>query len=315
MTTQSSSLSLSLFFLLLVTLVNSSLAGKIAIYWGQAGRDTEGTLIQTCQTNKYGHVNIAFLSSFGSGRTPVLNLADHCDPSSNGCTRISNGIRECQSRGIKVMLSIGGSAGSCTLTSADDARQFADYLWNNFLGGTSPSRPLGDAVLDGIDFDIESGGKQFYATVARSLSSHSKPEREVILTAAPQCPFPDAYLGAAIDTGLFHRVWVQFYNNPMAKCQYSSGNTGDVKRSWDQWQQIKARRIYMGLPASPSSDAASNGYIPPDVLISQVLPAIKASPMYGGVMLWNKQFDDQNGYSSQLCYNRQCLSSLWLKLK
>ncbi|KAI5657771.1 hypothetical protein M9H77_26564 [Catharanthus roseus] len=28
------------------------------------------------------------------------------------------------------------------LTAADDARQVANYLWNNFLGGQSDSRPL-----------------------------------------------------------------------------------------------------------------------------------------------------------------------------
>ncbi|KAK6777338.1 hypothetical protein RDI58_024055 [Solanum bulbocastanum] len=37
------------------------------------------------------------------------------------------------------------------------AREVATYLWNNFLGGKSSSRPLGDAVLDGTDLDIEGG--------------------------------------------------------------------------------------------------------------------------------------------------------------
>ncbi|PIA64152.1 hypothetical protein AQUCO_00201441v1 [Aquilegia coerulea] len=294
MTTQSSSLSLSLFFLLLFTLVNSSLAGRIAIYWGQDG--TEGSLAQACETGRFGTVNIAFLSSFGNFRTPVLNLAGHCEPSSNGCKWISNDIRACQSRGVNVMLSIGGSAGSYTLTSAYDGRQFADYLWNHFLGGTSSSRPLGDAVLNGIDFDIESGGTQFYDTLARSLSSYSKPGRQVILTAAPQCPFPDAHLGAAINTGLFTRVWVQFYNNP--ECQYNPGSTANLKGSWNQWQQIPARWIYMGLPAAHG--AAGSGYVPPKVLLTYVLPAIKTAPKYGGVMLWNKKFDDETGYSSAI---------------
>jgi len=43
----------------------------------------------------------------------------------------------------------------------------AAYLWNNYLGGTSPSRPLGDAVLDGVDFDIEQGGAKFWDSLAR----------------------------------------------------------------------------------------------------------------------------------------------------
>ncbi|KAJ6941752.1 hypothetical protein NC651_007498 [Populus alba x Populus x berolinensis] len=108
------------------------------------------------------------------------------------------------------MLSIGGGAGSFYLTLKEDAKQAATYLWNNFLGGHSSSRPLGPAVLDGIDFDIEGGTNQ-------------------------HCD------------DLFDYVWVQFYNNP--PCQLS------------------------------------------------VLPAIKGSAKYGGVLLWSKHYDDQTGYS------------------
>ena len=54
-----------------------------------------------------------------------------------------------------------------------------------------------------------------------------------------------------------------------------------------QWQQ----------PNTPEA-APSGGFIPADVLISQVLPSIKGSPKYGGVMLWSKQYD--NGYSAAI---------------
>nr|GEY68069.1 ARID DNA-binding domain-containing protein [Tanacetum cinerariifolium] len=37
-----------------------------------------------------------------------------------------------------------------------------------------------------------------------------------------------------------------------------------------------------------SSEAAGRGYIPPDVVTSQVLPLIKSSSKYGGVMLWDR---------------------------
>ncbi|KAK9202267.1 hypothetical protein WN944_017477 [Citrus x changshan-huyou] len=50
-----------------------------------------------------------------------------------------------------------GGAGNYYLSFSEDARQVADYLWNNFLGGQSSARPLGNAVLDGIDFGIERG--------------------------------------------------------------------------------------------------------------------------------------------------------------
>ncbi|KAG5607026.1 hypothetical protein AABB24_009727 [Solanum stoloniferum] len=266
-------------------------AGGIVIYWGQNGN--EGSLASTCASNNYAIVNIAFLVVFGNGQTPVLNLAGHCNPSVGGCTRLSNDIRACQSRGIKVMLSLGGGVGSYSLSSANDARNVANYLWNNYLGGQSTSRPLGDAILDGIDFDIERGTTQHWDELARALSGFSQ-QRKVYLTAAPQCPFPDSWLNGALSTGLFDYVWVQFYNNP--PCQYSGGSAENLKSYWNKWTAIQAGKIFLGLPAAPG--AAGSGFIPSDVLVSQVLPAISGSPKYGGVMLWSKFYD--NGYSSAI---------------
>ncbi|KAE7999419.1 hypothetical protein FH972_003852 [Carpinus fangiana] len=258
---------LALFYLLLVVLINGSQAGVITVYWGQNGN--EGTLADACATGNYGIVNIAFLSTFGNGQTPLINLAGHCDPASNGCTGLSSDIKACQNQGIKVMLSIGGGA---------------------------DSRPLGDAVLDGIDFDIEGGTSQHWDELAKALSEFSQ-QKKVYLTAAPQCPFPDAWLGTALDTGLFDYVWIQFYNN--APCEYS-GNADNLKSYWNnQWTTIQAGQIFLGLPAAP--EAAGSGYIPSDVLNNDVLPSIKGSSKYGGVMLWSRSFD--NGYSSAIKSN------------
>ncbi|XXG44136.1 hypothetical protein AAC387_Pa01g4012 [Persea americana] len=284
---------LSLLMMLAVAL--RAHAGGIAIYWGQNGN--EGTLAETCSSGNYAFVNLAFLATFGNGQTPMINLAGHCDPSSNGCTSLSDDIKSCQSQGIKVILSIGGGAGSYYLASDDDARQVATYLWNNFLGGQSSSRPLGDAILDGIDFDIEGGTNQHWDDLARSLSGYSNQGKKVYLTAAPQCPFPDAWVGGALKTGLFDYVWVQFYNNP--PCQYTSGDVGNLVDAWNQWtSSIPATQIFLGLPAAPQ--AAGSGFIPASDLTSQVLPTIKGSNKYGGVMLWSKYYDDLTGYSSSI---------------
>ncbi|KAI7747578.1 hypothetical protein M8C21_004148, partial [Ambrosia artemisiifolia] len=161
-------------------------AGGIAIYWGQNGG--EGTLAETCSTGNYKFVNLAFLATFGNGQTPMINLAGHCDPYSNGCTSLSTDIKSCQAKGIK------------------------------------------------------------------------------------------------------------FYNNP--PCQYSGGIT-NLEDAWKQWtSEIPATKIFLGLPASPA--AAGSGYIPVGDLTSKVLPAIKGSAKYGGVMLWDKYYDDQSGYSSSI---------------
>ncbi|KAF9615199.1 hypothetical protein IFM89_022461 [Coptis chinensis] len=282
-----------LLFSLMFASIITSHGGGIAIYWGQNGN--EGTLAETCGTGNYDFVILAFLATFGNGQTPMINLAGHCDPYSNGCTGLSDDIHTCQSKGIKVILSIGGGAGSYYLASAEDARQVATYLWNNYLGGHSSSRPLGDAVLDGVDFDIEGGTPLHWDDLARYLSGYSKKGKKVYLTAAPQCPFPDAWVGGALNTGLFDYVWVQFYNNP--PCQYASGSISDLEAAWKQWtSSIPATQIFLGLPAAP--DAAGSGFIPTTDLTSDVLPAIKGSDKYGGIMLWSKYYDDQTGYSA-----------------
>ncbi|KAJ0110736.1 hypothetical protein Patl1_00535 [Pistacia atlantica] len=283
--------------LTLLALVSKSNAGVIVVYWGQNGN--EGTLTSTCATGNYEIVNIAFLSQFGNGQKPQINLAGHCNPASNGCQSVSTDIRYCQSRGIKVLLSIGGGAGSYSLSSDDDARSVAAYLWNNFLGGKSNSRPLGDAVLDGIDFDIEMGNGAHYPALAMALSQYGQGGKKIYLGAAPQCPFPDQYLNAALTTGLFDYVWVQFYNNP--PCEFSSSSPNNFQNSWNKWtSSIKAGKFFVGLPASPSSGDASNGYVSPNDLISHVLPFVKKSSKYGGIMLWNRYYDKLTGYGSKV---------------
>lgn len=292
-----STISVTFFSIVLLTLAIGSNAGKIAIYWGQNGN--EGTLAEACSTGNYDYVIIAFLPTFGNGQTPMINLAGHCDPYSDGCTGLSSDIESCQAKGIKVLLSLGGGAGSYSIASTQDASNVATYLWNNFLGGHSSSRPLGPAILDGIDFDIEGGSNQHWGDLARYLKGYGSvmQSKRVYITAAPQCPFPDAWIGNALTTGLFDYVWIQFYNNP--PCQYTPGEITNLEDSWKQWtSSIPANKIFLGLPASP--EAAGSGFIPAADLTSNVLPAIKNSAKYGGVMLWSRYYDAQSGYSSSI---------------
>ncbi|KAI7735324.1 hypothetical protein M8C21_029741 [Ambrosia artemisiifolia] len=99
-----------------------------------------------------------------------MKLAGHCNPGEpNGCHKISTGIHHCRSLGVKVLLSIGGATDTYSLSSADEAR--------------SNSRPLGDAVLDGVDFDIEQG-EPHYVALARRL--RELVGNKIILSATPQ---------------------------------------------------------------------------------------------------------------------------------
>lgn len=58
-------------------------------------------------------------------------------------------IKACQARGKAIILSMGGATGAATFSSDSQASAFADTVWNLFLGGSSSTRPFGDAVLDG----------------------------------------------------------------------------------------------------------------------------------------------------------------------
>jgi chitinase len=277
--------------LLVAGMVGNTRAGNIAVYWGQNGN--EGSLADACNSGNYAYVMIAFLSTFGNGQQPQLNLAGHCNP--GDCAKFSPQVKSCQSQGIKVLLSLGGHGGSYGLSSTDEADSVANYLWDNFLGGSSSSRPLGDAVLDGIDFDIENKKPAHYGDLANALRGKG----QVMLTAAPQCPYPDKSLGEALQAVRFDAVWVQFYNNP--QCQYANGDDSSLVSAWKTWtSSVNAGKFYLGLPASKAA-APSGGYIPPGDLTGKVLPDIKGIGNYGGIMLWNRYYDVQNSdYSGKV---------------
>ncbi|KAK4403641.1 Hevamine-A [Sesamum angolense] len=51
----------------------------MSTYWGH--KTSEGSLQELCETGAVKYVNLAFLTQFGCGQTPVLNFTGHCDPS------------------------------------------------------------------------------------------------------------------------------------------------------------------------------------------------------------------------------------------
>ncbi|KAL6311545.1 hypothetical protein AAG906_005101 [Vitis piasezkii] len=225
----------------------------LILVWGQNGN--EGTLAEACASGNYDFVNMAFLPTFGNGQTPMINLAGHCDPYSNDCTGLSLDVKSCQARHQGDALYWGRS-------------------WE--LLPLPPRKMLGNCF--GWNYlDIKGGTSQHWDDLAKYLSGYSKRGNKVYLTAAPQCLFPDAWVGGSLKTGLFDYVWVQFYNNP--HCQYTPGNAGNLEDAW----------THQDFPWPALGD-----------LISTVLPAINDSAKYGGVILWSKYYDEQTGYSSAI---------------
>jgi chitinase len=140
---------------------------------------------------------VCFISSFFF---ISRNFSFHCDTVCKDrssvlcCPSIGSAIRQCQKNKKIVLLSLGGAAGTYFFTSEDAAKQFADGIWNMFLGGTSGDlRPFGPGViLNGVDLDIEGGISQGYGSFVDRLRARfgETPKRKFYITGAPQCPFP-----------------------------------------------------------------------------------------------------------------------------
>lgn len=80
---------------------------------------------------------------------PALNFAQHCtqgiserDPYLLLCPGIEKGIKECQRLGKKVLISIGGPGTDGTLPSLAKAREFAQTLYDLFLGGDRRTKEI-----------------------------------------------------------------------------------------------------------------------------------------------------------------------------
>ncbi|KAJ3837820.1 glycoside hydrolase [Lentinula raphanica] len=281
---------------------------NLVAYWGQNSYGATHTsdtanwqtnLAHYCQDDVVDVFPLAFLNVFfGIGDLPEINFANTCNdvddavfPGSDlaNCQFMASDIQTCQAAGKIITLSLGGATGADTFTSESQAEDFADLIWDLFLGGTSTTRPFGDAVLDGLDLDIEGGGTaNFAAFVTRIRTLAEGASKPYYITAAPQCPFPDANLDTVLNAVGFDAVYVQFYNN---FCEVSNFNVpGDWDfDEWDNWAKTVSPnpdvKVYIGAPAS--STAASNGFVDASTLGS-ILQTTKATfSSFGGAMLWD----------------------------
>ncbi|KAL5523339.1 CHT2_1 [Sanghuangporus sanghuang] len=242
---------------------------------------------------------VAFLTTaFGEGGLPSIDLANICNPNDNAtfpgselprCSALASDIQTCQAAGKIVTLSIGGATGAVTLTSDSQAETFADNIWNIFLGGSSSTRPFGSAVLDGIDLDIEGGGTTNYVAFVNRIRSHAAgASKQYYITAAPQCPFPDANLGAVINAVGFDAVYVQFYNNFCGLQNFNNPNAWNFQQ-WDDWAHNTSPnpnvKVYIGAPAS--STAAGSGFVDAGTLANIIQTTRAQFSSFGGVMMWD----------------------------
>lgn len=310
---------------------DSSCSNNVVTYWGQnswggAHLDDpahwEGTLASYCQDDTFDVINISFLTNFNLTGLPVLNHAFHCETvfentNTLHCPDIGADIKTCQKNGKKIVLSLGGgNIYTYGLSSDAQGQAFADTVWDMFLGGSSQYRPYNDAVLDGVDLDIESGEHTGYVAFINQLRSRfQKASKQYIISAAPQCVYPDRNLGSTLQAAWIDNDYVQFYNNPC--------NLANIDNKWNfdyaSWDTLTKKnpnpnsKMYVGLPAG--TGAAGNGYLELSTLkadLNQLYTNFTST--FGGIMLWDASWSSNNkayvqSLSSWVKENMKCGST------
>jgi chitinase len=107
--------------------------------------------------------------------------------------------------------------------------------------------------------------------------------RTYYISAAPQCPRPDASIPLdAMQSMDF--VFVQFYNN--GDCNVGQSGFVDSFKAWSSDLSAKGSgpKLYIGAPGC--SACAGSGYVDPTTMTS-VVASVKDVSNLGGVMLWD----------------------------
>lgn len=147
--------------------------------------------------------------------------------------------------------------------------------------------------MDGFDFDFEAAVTNMapFANRLRALTD-ADPSRQYFLTAAPQCPYPDAadkdILNGPVSVDA---VFVQFYNNWCGLNAFEAGASQQNSfnfDTWDNWaktvSQNKQAKVFLGVPAN--TGAAGSGYVSAKDL-APIIEYSKKFSSFGGVMMWD----------------------------
>ncbi|KAJ3298199.1 hypothetical protein HDU79_000087 [Rhizoclosmatium sp. JEL0117] len=288
---------------------------KLFGYWGQnaigngvgplglgtrtiPNSDAQKSLKYYCDLGYYQTMNLAFFYKFGSGNAWGLDLAslgryevdenggisanlDGTPISTDGFLKVGEDIKYCQSKGIKVVLSIGGDMHSPYTLVANDGLRIANILHNSFLGGSSPARPFGNVTLDGIESDIEKPVDNNEQLILLQTLKQLNPK--LIIAAVPQCFLNgvdmDFNTGPLIKSNpdLFDYVIIQYYNNPT--CSYPFGF------NFPQWTKIFKGKLVIGL-AGDDTSAITGGFLNPGQL-QAVLDEVYNDPQFYGISVYD----------------------------
>ena len=287
---------------------DASSSSNVAVYYGQSPATSQYSLEQMCQSDSVDIVILAFLTDyFGPGGMPKVNFGSACSdqPSAemqakgatglSKCQTMQEHIQSCQSAGKKVLLSLGGAVATSAFDSDDQATQFAGTLVDLFAGGSGLDqglRPFGSVKLDGFDIDNEDHSTAhydaFFSALRKNLDGDSS--KKYFISAAPQCPRPDASIPLSAMKQIDF-IFVQFYNNP--SCNVGSSGFIDSLKAWSS-DLGSGPRLFVGAPGC--SECAGSGYQDAQAMAS-ILGSVKSAGIsnLGGVSLWDGPMSMANG--------------------
>lgn len=298
---------------------NHSTKNNFVLYWGQGyvpESKADVPLRDWCNDTTFTIIQIAFLQS---KQQPYLDCAQCWKDQFPGTSipkayDIGDDIMFCQEKGIDIGLAYGGDLNRLNFTNQTEAEDFAVLVWDMFFGGYMNTRPFGNAVLNGFDFDLEIGiadpNTIFFANKLRALMDADK-NRTYWMSAVPQCSFRDITLGpdglgsdgSNITGSLLGHVpmdfvSIQFYNN---LCEFHSLDSGFgftvTYQKWHDWAVTQTLNPHLKLIVGY---LARTGFS--SRFINKQLATVDAYSSFGGFMQWCASEIDSDAYPEVKTY-------------
>ncbi|KAK6495929.1 hypothetical protein TWF481_002974 [Arthrobotrys musiformis] len=291
----------------------------LAVYYGQG--ENQQRLRSFCESQSIEYIIIGFVTQFqNTGLAPPYQATNYV----YNCPYLPRDIEYCQNLGKRILISIGGGVNvenSYYLSNEEEARKAVDDIWRAF-GPPDKTwghpRPFGNAVVNGFDLDLETGASlgqdgAVYAYFAQKLRDKFANSTETfLLTAAPQCIYPDASLSQTLTNVALDFIFVQFYNNPGCHpSNFLRGNANAQRDNFERWNSIAAKnkhgncKWFLGLLSSPSS----NEYVS-QVDVGAILGYIQPKSHFGGIMLWEATSASRDIGDNGLDYIDNCKRNL-----
>jgi chitinase len=256
----------------------------------------------------YNLVAVAFGNSDSTPGQVTFSLDSGLSSALGGYTQqqFISDIHTLQSRGQKVILSVGGQNGTITVSDPTSASNFASSVYSI----------IQQYGFNGVDIDLENGvNPQYMASALQQLESDVG--SGLIITLAPQTVDTQStgndYFQLALNIkSILTMINTQYYNSgSMNGCDgnvYSEAteNFMTALACTELQGGLSASQVGLGLPASPS--AAGSGYVAPS-LVNEALDCLAARANCGsfvpstaypgirGVMTWSINWDASNGYN------------------